>query len=327
MVAGSASVLYERNKLTAEFSSNDNTNKENLAKYLKGDYSVSAGQNNPQAALKALKIDNAAHTDTAFNDVQLQLGMRVVNNDNVGVDVCLRGVIPTGTRNKTDFLFDVDPGVRNFKIGAGANVTARLISEEEYSVSFVGEGWWQYGFSRKNQQIIPQYSGSKNNVKVPGAHYAMVAKVGDKQAVPLANVLADNVKVDVESRNEFNAVARVCLERGWLGFELGYNFYYQQERSLKVHGMPEKYQFVKQGISGTAAFSSGDLVEGVIADSDFMDRTPSNAMHRVFGQVSCLFSEWDFPVEIAGGGSYSFSQKRTVTPEYWGVFVRGGISF
>lgn len=351
-VSGDAAVLYERNKFTLSFADVAGTTSTSaeIAKYFKGEsplvdtalgaYGTAAsGQN----ALTALKMESGkAHSDTALNDVHLAAGLKVVDSDNASVNVFACTSIPTGTTNKTAYLFEPDPGVRNFKIGAGACAVVKLVTEEDYAINFVGDATWKYGFTRKKQNIIPQHKD------VPFAHYRLVAKEGDTLATPLANVLSSNVKVDVEYKNEFNALAKACFEKGCLGVEVGYNFFYAQEKGLKVEGMSDskddaKWYFITNPgtnvwvpsgttghVGGTAfanATNADPLHKTAITDADFLDKTPSQVLHKIHAGVNCMFSEWEFPVVFGVTGSYAFAQKRTVNPEYWGVSLKAGVCF
>lgn len=347
-----ATVLYERNKLTMKYENGTSGNSaDELAKYFRGEansfvagdrFTAASVTSGAQDALAYLKIDSGKIlSDTALNDVELLVGLKVVNTDNANVCVMLAGDVPTGVARKRDYLFQAVPGNRNIKVGAGACATIKLVTEEAYAINFSADAQWRYGFNKKNEKIIPQHSS------VGFAHYRLVAADGASKATPLANVLvANNVDVDVESKNELNALAQVSFEKGCFGLDLGYNLFWTQEKTLKINGTlgdkdSNKYYFVGRNwvpssVTGAtnhvpAVFAHATHADAnntaVIALSDFMDTTPAHVMHKVYVGATCLFSDWEFPLLVGLTGSYAFNQKRTVTPEVWGVSARVGVSF
>lgn len=348
-----ATVLHERNKLTMKYENGaSSTSNDELAKYFRGEtvtmaaaadrFANSTVTTGAQDALAYLKIDSGrVLQETALNDIELLMGLKVVNTDNASVCVMLAGDIPTGIARKREYLFQANPGVRNIKVGAGACALVKLITEESYAVSFAADAQWRYGFNKKNEKIIPQHK------TVGFAHYRLVAAKDATKATPLANVLvANNVDVDVEYKNELNALAQVSLEKGCFGFDLGYNLFWSQEKTLKINGSlgdkdSNKYYFVGRtwvpsavsGATGAATFDPTNSAHvdanntAAILLNDFAESTPAHVMHKVYAGATCLFSDWEFPLLIGVTGSYAFNQKRTVTPEVWGVSARVGVSF
>lgn len=344
-----ATVLYERNKVTMKYENGTpGTSASEIEKYFKGEapsfviadrFAGASVTSGAQDSLSYLKIDSGKIlSETALNDVELLVGLKVINTDNANVCVMLAGDVPTGVARKRDYLFQAVPGNRNIKVGAGACAVVKLVTEEAYAINFSADAQWRYGFNKKNEKIIPQHSS------VAFAHYRLVAAKDATKATPLANVLvANNVDVDVESKNELNALAQVSFEKGCFGLDLGYNLYWTQEKTLKVNGTlgdkdSNKYYFVGRTWipSATGATSNSAFIPGTHADSnnknaiqlsDFMDTTPAHVMHKVYVGATCLFSDWEFPLLVGVTGSYAFNQKRTVTPEVWGVSAKVGVSF
>jgi hypothetical protein len=323
-VAANGAVLYERNCFT--FNSNDGVGTGTgalMATYLRG----GAVDTTKQAVLSNLRLESGrAMSNTGFNHVNLVAGLRVINSDNAMVAVKVVGTIPTGNKMDNTSLFQPNAGVRNGKIGAAACALVKLINDDDYAINFSGDIEWQYGIKR-NDLVVPQHG------TVGWAHYRLVARVGDTIATPLANVLA-GVTADVESKNEFNALAKVSFEKGYFGVDLGYNFYYTQEKTLTFKNFPTApWYFVNSAWAYATASAPTTFVQSthadgaVIGSADFLSTSPSQSMHKIFAGANVLFSEWEFPLLVGVTGSYSFAQKRTVTPEYFGVSLRAGVSF
>lgn len=328
-VGGRAGVLYERNVVTSTIKS-PTLAVTDVASLLNGGALATPISGYSQVALSNLKVDSGkVLSNTGFNCVDLEAGLRVINTDNAQVCVRLVGTIPTASGMKNEYLFQPVAGNRNGKAGAGVCAFVKLLNDEAYALNFVGSAQWQFNFKREDA-LIPTHK------TIAAAHYRMVAKDGmakTNAVLPLANLLS-GMKADIEPKSEVNALGKVSFEKNGLGVELGGQVFWGQERTITPKNFPtaDKYYFVKAaptfaGSPGAFANAADADVAANIVVGDFLTTYPSQFQGKVFGGVNYLFTEWDFPMMVGATASYTFATKRTVTPEYWGVSLKAGVSF
>lgn len=328
-IGGNVGMLYERNVVTSTVAGTLSTE---VAAVLSGAANPNVTANHTQAQLTNLKVESGkVLSNTGVNNVDLHAGLRVVNTDNAQVCVRVCGVVPTGQKVKNESLFYPVAGVRNGRIGAGVCAMVKLLSDESYALNFYGDAQWQYNIKRTDAHI-------PTHKTVKAAHYRLVAKDGmannSALVAPLANILS-GMTADVSPQSHVDALGKIAFEKGCLGVDLGVHAHWEQEKTLKLNNFPaDKYYFVKALAQPFAASANAGTVfanatdsDGAVVIGDFLTTYPSQFQTKVFGGVSCLFTEWDFPLMIGVTGSYTFASKRTVTPEYFGFSARAGVSF
>lgn len=316
-VGGNVGVLHERNSLSFTVTNGTGagaTHAADFVKFLKGEYTAS------QAALSNLRMESGkAMSNTGINNVDVYAGLKVVNTDNASVCVKLVATAPTGNKMENVNLFQPNAGVRNAKFGVAVAAMVKLINDDSYALNFAGDLQWQYGIKRTDAYIPTHKAGF--------GHYKAFVKVGDTAATPLANVLA-GMKAEVESRNEVNALAKVSFEKGIVGVDLGYNMYFSQEKNLVLKDFPTIawYGLTSAG-SDALPTAYVAIPADILAAADLGTTYPQHLEHKGFVGVNALFSEWEFPMLVGAMVSYSYSATPTVTPRYWGVSLRAGVSF
>jgi len=322
----SSAVLSVRNELKADFSDVSETTSGATVKvrdflYGNGEDRVGGTSNhNRQAALRFAKFANKEQTDTYLNDIQLSLGMNVVDSENTKISVGAVGVIPTGKELKGEFLMEPQVGNRHFKAGMNVHANACLAEGTDYKACLNLCGTWHYGFKRENVRLASFKTGNWN-------HYALGFRKGSANGAalePVINLLPK--KVDVCPRSMFNASADLAFEKGSFVVDAGYSFFYSQDEKNEVKGFVEGDIFIADKMVSTAGTLS-DVNGTVVRLSDLSYSAKSQALHHIFGSLGLICKEWQYPASLNLAGGYEVAHNRTRTREVWSVALKGAICF
>lgn len=333
------SFAWERNKLTPTATNTSTAAHATLTDPAAALTALLAGSALPgtvfqqNATLSALKIGNGTVRSRAtVNDVCLVAGLRVVDNETAELNLAVVGLLPGAQGRKTEFLFDANPGERQYKLGLKGCALLKLVCEEEYKIDLHAGACWKYAFKKSNENYVPQLKGK------PGAQY-MLASRGNVAAalVPAANLL-DTLTVTVDGASELDAWLALAMEKGCFGGSIGYNLGWIQEKKLVVDGLPAEKAYAANAYAGTTAVAgtivlntpagANNQVDGTaVTLADFVDKETAKLMHCVSAEANWTFTSWDYPLTVGAGVSYVIARDRVNTPEYLTVGVRGGVSF
>jgi hypothetical protein len=245
-----------------------------LADYFAGTVNVEAGAN-AQAGLNKGKMVMGERRATGLADISLQLGYKLICNEDTHFDVSLRGIVPTGTQSTGDYLFEPLVGNNNhFGIGAGIDADATLWHKDGHRLSLQGSAQYTYVLEANEMRMAAIQTrtdaGFKYNQYVAVA--APGAPVNGSQPVlaPAANGLAQQFSVRPGSQLEL--LTGLGFHSGGLSVNVGYNLNWREQEQV--------YRKAKDVFAENYA----------VARKDFSLNTPNSPAVAANGYVGALNS-------------------------------------
>ena len=201
------------------------TNQFGLSDFFAG--RVSADGANAQTGLTKGKMVGGPRYTTGLADINLQLGYKLVCNEDRHVDVYLRGIVPTGNKSTGEYLFEPLVG-NNGHFGMGAGVDADMTLWNDYNrgrVSLQGGAGYNYIFESTETRMAGIYRRSEDIFKFN--HYALVGKPGATTVAPAANALTQDFRVRPGSQLELNT-GLSFHSAGGVSVNVGYNLNWRE---------------------------------------------------------------------------------------------------
>ena len=206
-----------------------------LADYFAGTVNVEAGAN-AQAPLNKGKMVMGERRATGLADISLQLGYKLICNEDTHLDVSLRGIVPTGNQSTGDYLFEPLVGNNNhFGIGAGIDADATLWHKDGHRLSLQGGAQYTYVLEANEMRMAAIQRRTDDGFKYN--QYVAVAAPGApldlaKQPVlaPAANGLAQQFSVRPGSQLEL--LTGLGFHSGGLSVNVGYNLNWREQEQV-----------------------------------------------------------------------------------------------
>lgn len=206
-----------------------------LADYFAGTVNVEAGAN-AQLPLNKGKMVMGERRATGLADISLQLGYKLICNEDTHFDVSLRGIVPTGNQSTGDYLFEPLVGNNNhFGIGAGIDADATLWHKDGHRLSLQGGAEYTYVLEASEMRMAAIQRRTDDGFKYN--QYVAVAAPGApldlaKQPVlaPAANGLAQQFSVRPGSQLEL--LTGLGFHSGGLSVNVGYNLNWREQEQV-----------------------------------------------------------------------------------------------
>jgi len=302
-------------------------NVENMKKYFRGEYEGSG--ENKQVKLTHAKIDGD-QDETGIADIDLVIGYKVINKDDVKLGLNIGLTIPTGNEADGKFLWEPIYGNgQHWGLGGGVDLCARVWEDGDQSFRIDAVANYRYLFESEEVRTLRLKD-------VPFSQYALVGVMdnatnlkngGDIKLIPLANVLTK--KVDVEPGSQLDAILNLAYCNGGFTVNLGYNLFWKSDEDVDLK---EKWDETKYGLAKVdfkTAAGDKNAAELVIKRESIdvaAAETPSYVTHKLFGGVGYTFKEWDTPLMFGLGASYEFACDNNEV-EGWGLWLKAGVAF
>jgi len=269
------------------------TNDADMRNYFKG---VVVGSP-AQEALRYGKIAGK-QSKTGVADIDVRLGYKFLDKDayNAGLNIAV--VIPTGSKEKADYVFAPEVGSNHWGLGAGLDAQARIWGNEDHNVKLNFAANYRYMF-----QAIEQRTLGLNGVDF-GQYLLTNANA------PVANGLTPNVNVTLGS--QLDAILGLGYNKGGFTVDLGYNLYVAEQESTKIKGT-----VVAPTLANATVASVVDTTAAV---------TPTQFTNAIYGGVGYSFKEWEYPLTLGLGGKYEFAAKNSAL-EGWQAVAKVGFTF
>lgn len=322
-----------------------------LADYLQGNV-TNTDRYAGQAALCYAKIHNGK-SETGIADIDVILGYNFLYDNTKHLNVNVGVTIPTG--NTPDGVWLWEPVVGNgghWAVGAGLDAAYQLWADDNKSLDLLFAFNYRYLFDSTEKRTLGwNYYALSGYVgkQVLYGWWQLGAKIGDTQAIPLANYLTRDLKVSPGS--QFDGILQLAFNWENWTFDLGYNLYAKEAETVKLKGGCKTSCGTGGGWDDDTYFlvdprwtTFNAFIDAASAGSptvyyrygnerintsnlDFnAAETPSVITHKLYGGVGYAFSEWEYPLMLGIGGSYEWATDNDCL-EQWSLWLKGGITF
>lgn len=318
----------------------------------------------PTAPLNYARICTDSCSKNGVADIHLDLGWKILIDDNFHLGLLLRTVAPTGTRNNGKLLFaPVIGNGHHWELGGGLTSSYLIWHNEECEdrLSFYVDFYLTHLFNTRECRVF-------DLKHKPLSRYMLTSKIVDGSSTeisPLANITASRVNVKI------NAQADLVL---WFDYthknmtcDLGYNLWARSCEKIRCncecdsccpskisgHQEPWGIWFSDDVTASNATIVSPGTADGTLvyittADLDFRGSATRGMTHTLFGHIAYNWFDTINVPYVGLGGSVEFARSSGCKPEsscdschayscvpccrnvalsQWTLWVKGGLAF
>lgn len=318
--------------------------------------------NNPE--WKFGKWSDCALSKFGVDDVQLKFGYDNYNchGDHLGTYFVIS--VPTGNRQKSEFVFEPVVGTKHTGLGFGMNIDYALMTDGDRNLSVMFDGKYRYLVtSEETRSFDLNAVGTENR---DWSRYLLIEQgLPDAAAPTITNPTGASepgindftLEVDVTPRSTIDLWGALHYARNEFNFEIGYSFWWRDKEDIKFKKSAvldnTKGIFDMLGVASGAApltsTSTATIQESVIPptlvtgarqmtrdlpsfiglpsaglDADSAAH-PKVSTHKVYATFAYAPC-MDQATLLSVGGSYEFAPT-TAALEQWSVWFNAAISF
>jgi len=332
-------IVHVENDMNMKLTGGTDAVKANMIKYFKGE-KLTQANTNVQEALTHAKIDGD-QDETGIADIDLVLGYKVINKDDIKLALNIGLTIPTGNEADGKFLWEPIYGNgQHWGLGGGVDLCARVWEDGDQSFRIDAVANYRYLFESEEVRTLrfkdTAFSQYANLVKLDKNAADLKTLPGtttENTLIPAANVLTQ--KVDVEPGSQLDAILNLAYCNGGFTVNLGYNLFWKSDEDVTRRAAWNENEYaiasVTYNTSSAAAGTGNNTFDAAyVVNKDKIDvttaETPSYVTHKLFGGVGYTFKEWDTPLMFGLGASYEFACDNNEV-EGWGLWLKAGVAF
>lgn len=284
-----------------------------------------------QQALKYAKIMTQSRSKTGIEQLELAVRYALTPFDKDYYFVPrISLIVPMGNKPTGEFLFE--PVLGNSKkwgVGMGVEGKTKLYDKNDLVIDCVSAIGLKVFLNNTQKRVIGLRMGDGNIVS--WAQYNLVAKSGENEVLPAANILRQDVKVKQGLYMDGLVNFDVYYKKLLLNF--GYHCSAFAGETVSVKNWDgELYTRTAESYDTTSDFDidNDDHAQDKGIDSLMLEpsvaESPAFVAHKIYGLVSFVFSNNRVPVLIGVGGAYEFVKENSNLQGYE-IYLKLGFSF
>ena len=311
-----------------------------LAGAVSNDHSI-----NKQASLNFLKITPDAHECKGIAGFDLGMRLRLWSNDASHIDCGVRAIFPYGPKPTGEFLFEpVIQTSTHHGLGFELGLDLLAFERDDLSVEFVLNADVNHLFMA-HQIRVPLFKNAQGEV-VPFGPYQLGGALGGTGMFPLANVLAQEVKVRPGTAVQISLSS--IFSRQGLSLECGMNAKAKSAEEVEIIEWKDNtYGVVKWNYDASTPAARTDLWSTVRVDGagqsvnaptesrtinkEHLDlqsiTTPGMMQGQIFGFVGYVHQTLKYPLTFGLGLMYEFPLGSNTLAPAWNGWCKLGCNF
>jgi len=300
--------------------------------YLTGRVSNNDAENLQQALTKA-KWHNS-NSKTALADVDVEVGYNFLYEKTKRL--CMHGIltIPTGNTPQGEYLFEAVAGNGDhWGAGFGLDSCFRVWTEKNSKLDIIAAFNYRHFFRGTETRTLGFRSSEIGFTTRPDlwGHYKLIGENTSTRGVfPAANVLTR--EVEVIPGCQFDGMLDMCLTWNKFSLDVGYNLFAKKAEDIRVkHWDNNRYAVAAWDYDTSSAFdiTVNEYNDQIINKENLLVdvcKNPSVATHKLFGGLGYIFSGFQYPIMLGGGGSWEFVTDNDCLRQ-WAVWGKLGLAF
>lgn len=301
--------------------------------------SVIRALNNPEWNFG--KFSPCALKRFGVDDIQVKLGYDwFYSQENEGhISPYIVGTIPTGKRQRSDFIFEPLVGSKHGSFGVGINVDFTLYEGDGHYLTWLFDFKYRYVFSANQCR---SFDLCKNG---DWSRYLLVVPK-DQHLAAQPGINLFSLEAKVSPRNTIDLWSAFNLQWKEFNVELGYSFWWRQKEHISLDCFVSKdfgifdlagMNLVPQSASNANISQTAIGPNKAPSDASFVTiRTrdldidsaehPMTLSSTVYAAFDWCPSVGDHSLLLGLGGQYEFAHRQSAL-EQWGIWGKLGISF
>lgn len=301
--------------------------------------SVIAALNNPEWCFG--KFSQCSLNRSGVDDIQLKLGYDwyYTPERNNHLSPYLVATIPTGKRQRSEFIFEPVVGSKNGSVGLGLNFDYTFYSCEQQSVTWLFDIKYRYVFGAEQCR---SFDLCKNG---DWSRYLLVVPQ-DQTLATQPGINLFSLEAKVTSRSTIDIWTALHWQCDSFNFEVGYDFWWRQKEKVclkkkiasgfgifdlaGMNGVPTSASTanISQCATGSnQAQSDATFVTLTTSDLDIDSAAhPAALSSTLYASFSWQPTPGSYPLMLGFGGQYEFAH-RIAALEQWAFWGKLGIVF
>lgn len=276
-----------------------------------------------------------------IDDVQLKLGHDWLyeNRRFERFSLYLVGTIPTGKRQRSEFIFEPLVGSKHASLGAGLNFDYNVKENDTYTLSWLFDVKYRYVFAAdqcRSFDLCENGDWSRYLLVVPEAQHLATE--------PGINLFSGRVRVKPRSTVDLWTALRWARDK--YTFEIGYDFWWRQQEKVSLPSKPiQQYGILDlAGINGVPqSASKANISNSAIgsnaapSDATFVALTkqdlnldsgahPTAFSSTLYGAVAWVDEKPEYELMAGVGAQYEIGHRKAALSQ-WGIWVKLGVRF
>ncbi len=300
---------------------------------------------NKQAALNFLKITPDAHEIKGIAGFELGMRLRLWSDDASHIDCGARAIFPYGPKPTGEFLFEpVISSSSHHGLGFELGLDLLAFERDDLSVEIVLNADVNHLFMA-HQTRVPLFKNAQGEV-VPFGPYQLGAALGATGMFPLANALAQEVKVRPGTAVQISLSS--IFSRQGLSLECGMNAKAKSAEAVEIIEWKDNtYGVVKWNYDASTVATQTALWSTISVDGEgqgvnapvgsrtinkeHLDvqsiTTPGMMQGQIFGFVGYVHQTLKYPLTFGLGLMYEFPLGSNTSAPAWNGWCKLGCNF
>ena len=308
--------------------------------YLRGRVQNTSGDN-IQAPLRKAKFHNS-NSKTAIADIDLSVGYNFLYEKTKRL--CMHGIltVPLGNSPQGEYLFEAIAGNGDhWGLGFGLDSCFRVWDDKNSTLDFIAAFNYRHFFRGTEMRTLGVNRTDSTYYGRPDmwSQYKLLGENRVTGLQPAANVLTRDVEVIPGC--QFDAMLDLCLTWNKFSLDLGYNLFAKKAENIRVkHWDNNRYALAYRTHQTNLAFNIGNTTNNAFRIINVNDSNgdrygqlatnpvinPSVATHKLFGGLGYVFTGFQYPLMLSGGGSWEFVTDNDCLRQ-WAVWGKLGLAF
>jgi len=221
-------------------------------------------------------------------DIDITVGYRFLQKDEYNAGFSLALVLPTHEQEHScAYLLEPMVGSNHWGIGGGIDAQALIWGDEDHYLKISHATAYRYFFQAPEKRLL----GLSN---IPWGHYQLI-RTSNGNLAPAANYLVKNVEVAKGSIVEM--LLGLTYARNGFTADLGYNLYFAERETIKMHHPIPQYTLDKDG-------STHDI-DATVAE------TPLQFTNSIYAGIGYTLSDFENPLSVGIGCKFEFASQNS----------------